>query len=301
MVITITDILKYLEKQQYEFQFHGNEQVVIEGFSSLNNYREQTVTWIKKEENWNPDLKNRISLCIVQNGVQVDAANQIISDNSKLIFFSIIDHFWNEEKTASVAKSAVVDSEHIEQDVSIGENCYIGKDVTIGHNTVIEHNVCIYHRVTIGDNCIIHSGTVIGADGFGYSVNEAGQPVKVPHYGGVRIGDDVEIGANSCIDRGTIDDTVIASHVKIDNLVHIAHNVKIEASAMIVAGAIVCGSAVIEREGYVAPGGIVKNQMHIGKNAFVGMGAVVTRPVEDHTVVAGIPAKPLRSVTLNDK
>lgn len=301
MAITIADILSYLEKQHYDFQFYGSQQTIIEGFSSLCNYKERTVTWVKREENWIPDLKDSISLCIVQKGVVIEATNQIICDNSKLIFFSIIDYFWNEDKKISVANSAVVDSDHVEEDVSIGENCYIGKDVTIGHNTVIEHNVCIYHRVSIGENCIIHSGTVIGADGFGYSINEDGQPVKVQHYGGVKIGNNVEIGANSCIDRGTIDDTIIESHVKIDNLVHIAHNVKIETYAMIVAGAIVCGSAKIGREGYVAPGGIVKNQLEVGKNAFVGMGAVVTQPVEDCTVVAGVPAKPLRSVKLNDK
>ena len=142
---------------------------------------------------------------------------------------------------------------------------------------------------------------MIGADGFGFAFSDNGLPIKVEHFGGVIIGDRVEIGANTCIDRGTIDNTVIHDDVKIDNLVHIAHNVVLLRGAVVVAGAIICGSARMGEDSYVAPGGIVKNQLQVGNNALVGLGAVVTKPVDDGSVVAGIPAKEIRKVKPGDK
>jgi len=204
-------------------------------------------------------------------------------------------------KDGGIAKSAVVITKKIGKDVSIGENSFIGEDVCIGNQTIIENNVCIYHKVHIGENCIIHSGAVIGADGFGYYINSIGVPEKVKHYGGVYVGDKVEIGANACIDRGTIDDTLIGSNTKIDNLVHIAHNVQIEENVMVVAGAVICGSSVLKQGSYVAPGGIVKNQITVADGAFIGMGAVVTKSTQENMVMTGMPAKPLREVRKTDK
>ncbi|MFG6376999.1 MAG: hypothetical protein K1W19_01530 [Lachnospiraceae bacterium] len=121
------------------------------------------------------------------------------------------------------------------------------------------------------------------------------------HFGGVIIGDNVEIGANACIDRGTIDYTYIGNNVKIDNLVHVAHNVQIQQNSMLVAGAIICGSADLKKGSYIAPGGIVKNQKKVGEGAFVGMGAVVMQDVPEYTVVAGIQARGIRKIEKNEK
>lgn len=174
-------------------------------------------------------------------------------------------------------------------------------NVKIGANTVIENNVSISNNVIIGAECMIHSGAVIGADGFGFAFDADGLPVKVEHFGGVIIGNRVEIGANTCIDRGTIDNTIIHSDVKIDNLVHIAHNVVLLKGAVVVAGAVICGSAQLGENSYVAPGGIVRNQLLVGDHAFVGLGAVVTKPVSEYSVVAGVPAKEIRKVKQGDK
>jgi len=116
----------------------------------------------------------------------------------------------------------------------------------------------------------------------------------VPHYGGVVIGQNVEIGANTCIDRGTLDDTIIGNNVKIDNLCHIGHNCIIKDNSSIVALSMLGGSAIIEENSYIAPGVMIKNQLKIGENSLIGIGAVVIKDVEKNKVVAGVPAKVIR-------
>lgn len=149
-------------------------------------------------------------------------------------------------------------------------------------------------KVKIGCNTIIHSGVVIGTDGFGYFDNEDGLHEKVEHFGGVSIGDNVEIGANTCIDRGTLDDTYIGNNVKIDNLCHIAHNVTIEENSMVIALSMLGGSSTLKKNVYIAPGVMVMNQVTIGERSLAGMGAVVIKDVQNNKVVIGVPAKELR-------
>lgn len=155
------------------------------------------------------------------------------------------------EDTASVDATA-----HVGPNVVIGKNSSVGPGCDIGPGTVIGHdcelgsgvrlhaNVTIVKKVTMGDRCIVHSGTVIGSDGFGNAMTAEGW-VKVPQIGGVRIGNDVEIGANTTIDCGALGDTFLDDGVRIDNLVQIAHNVQVGAHTAIAAGVGIAGSAVI--------------------------------------------------------
>lgn len=298
------EILNWLTKQGYEYKFTGDSRTEIESFSALANYKDKSLTWIKKEENY--DALNRpqhISCAVIQSGINVDFENAIITDNSKEVFFAILHEFWGEKKKeGNIGEGTVIsDKVVIDPTVTIGCNCSIVGDIVIGAHTVIENNIVIQGNVSIGKDCIIHSGTVIGVDGFGYCFDGNGMIWKAEHFGGVEIGNAVEIGANTCIDRGTIDNTIIGDHSKIDNLVHIAHNAYIGKSVCIVAGAVLCGSVKVKDGAYVAPGGIVKNQIEIGSNGFVGLGAVVTRAVENNEVVIGVPAKPIRKFRKGDK
>lgn len=303
--ISVENILEYLGQNGYDVQYEGSKDIVLEGYCQLEKLKSHSITWIKKasEDSLYDLTKLTGGIVVTDKKILYTGENIgfIITHEPKAIFFGLLKKFWANNVDYKIAPSSVVESKNVADKVSIGQNCYIGSEVTIGTGTVIEHNVSIYHRTRIGENCIIHSGTVIGADGFGYCINSNGQPEKVEHFGGVYIGDEVEIGANTCIDRGTLGDTWIGSHVKIDNLVHIAHNVRIGESSMVVAGSIICGSAELENESYVAPGGIVKNQLKIGANAFVGMGAVVTQSVNDNMVVVGVPAQPIRETKIGDK
>ncbi|MEA3506344.1 MAG: UDP-3-O-(3-hydroxymyristoyl)glucosamine N-acyltransferase [Elusimicrobiota bacterium] len=166
---------------------------------------------------------------------------------------------------------------------------YIGKDVQLGKNCLVYPNVSILRSVEIGNNVIIHAGTVIGSDGFGYST-EGGRHIKLPQVGKVIIADNVEIGANVSIDRGSPGDTWIGEGTKIDNLVQIAHNVKIGKRCLIVAQVGIAGSTEIEDYAVLAGQAGVVGHIKIGRGAQVGAQAGVTRDVEAGRQVSGYPA-----------
>jgi len=170
----------------------------------------------------------------------------------------------------------------------VGSGCRIGARVCIGANAVLGEGIII------GDDVVVGPGTVIGHVGFGYAREPDGTPVLLPHTGTVRIGDRVEIGANTAIDRGTIDDTVIEDDAKVDNLVHIAHNCRIRRGAFVIATAILCGGVDVGEGAWIAPNAAVREQLSVGDGAVVGLSATVVRDVEPETVVAGSPARPIR-------
>lgn len=155
------------------------------------------------------------------------------------------------------------------------------------------HPTAVISNAKIGKNVRIGAGTVIGGEGFGYMPDEDGELIQFPHIGGVIIEDDVEIGANVCIDRGALGDTIIGRGTKIDNLVHVAHNVKIGKNCQIICLVGVGGSVEIGDNSFVGISACIKNQIKIGKNVMVGMGAVVVKDVPDNITVAGNPANPI--------
>ena len=175
--------------------------------------------------------------------------------------------------------------------VRIGHNCSIDGDITIGDNTKIANNVVISNRVIIGSNCEIQSLSVIGEDGFGYSEDEEHKKVMVKHYGGVMIGDDVFIGSHVNIARGTIDNTVIESGVKIAPTTHIGHNNIIERNSTVICSQLF-GSVHTKENAYITSS-VIRNQCTIGAYATVGMGSVVTKDVDDKKTVIGAPAREL--------
>ena len=174
----------------------------------------------------------------------------------------------------------------------IGQHVVIGKGVVIGEGSVIYHHVVIGDEVQIGRNCVIKSGAVIGEEGFGFERAPTGEALRLPHLGKVVIGDHVEIGSLTTVCRGTLADTVIKDGAKIDDHVHIAHNVHIGRHAFVIACAEVSGGVRIGERAWIAPNASVLNQLTIGDDAVVGLGSVVVKHVPAGTVVAGNPAKP---------
>ncbi len=175
--------------------------------------------------------------------------------------------------------------------VAIGALCVIGDGVSIGEGTRLWAGVTIYPGATLGARTIVHSGARIGSDGFGYVFRD-GAHSKIPHVGRCIIGDDVEIGANSTIDRGSIDDTVIGNGTKIDNLVQIAHNVRVGEKCLVIAQVGVSGSARIGDGTIVAGQAGIAGHVSIGAGARIGAQAGVFGDVPPGETWSGYPARP---------
>ncbi len=304
MMIDILAIKKHLNESNIEYEYFGDSLINIDIYSLPDNIKNNSIIWFKdpkKIKEYNPsEYKNLLIVTSPNYDLSDIKGNFLVSWNSKELFFSILNKFFVDEKKKSyIESSSVVETCEIGKNVYIGHNCYISPNTVIKDNVIIKNNVVIEGDVFIGNDTIIYSGAVIGSDGYGYYKNEKGKNVKVPHLGGVIIGSNVEIGANTCIDKGTLGNTIIEDNVKIDNLCHIAHNVHIEKNVNVIALSMIAGSVLLKENSYIAPSSSVKNQLTIGSNSIVGLGSVVVKDVEPSVVVAGVPAKVIRK--LGDK
>jgi UDP-3-O-[3-hydroxymyristoyl] glucosamine N-acyltransferase len=217
----------------------------------------------------------------------------IVVPNARLAFMRAVARFFMPESPrGGVHPSALVhETAAVHPSATIGAFCVIGPGCVVGASCVLGPSVSLLQDVELGTRVCIAGGTVIGADGFGYERNEAGELEKFPHIGGVVIGDDVEIGSNTSIDRGTLNPTRIGARARIDNQVHVAHNVTVGEDAAIIAQAMIGGSVKIGDRAWIAPSATIMNQVSIGADAVVGLGAVVVKAVPDGTTVMGSPAQ----------
>jgi len=200
------------------------------------------------------------------------------------------------DPTAQIGPHAVVGAQSvIGARVRLGAGCVIGADVRIGEGSRLSPNVTIYDHVRIGKNAVIHAGAVIGADGFGFA-REGGVYRKFPQVGTVEIGDDVEIGANTCIDRAALGVTVIGNGVKLDNLVHIAHNCRLGNNVVIAAQTGLSGGIVVEDDAVIGGQVGIGDKAKIERGAVLGSGCGVltSKIVRAGQVVWGTPARPLK-------
>ena len=195
---------------------------------------------------------------------------------------------------ARVSRSARIEAcAVVEEGAEIGERswiaagCHVGQDAAIGEGCRLYPSVVVYARCRVGARAIIHSGAVIGADGFGFA-REANRWVKIPQIGRVRIGDDVEIGANTTIDRGTMDDTVIGDGVKIDNQVQIGHNCRVGAHTVIAGCVGIAGSCVIGERCIIAGAAMLLGHLSICDDAHVSVGTLVSHSIRKPGTYTGM-------------
>ncbi len=244
--------------------------------------------------------------CVPQNVVVLTTANP------KLAFLQLNQKFYSEvrnraeiSRTAKIAPSVKIGQnafigEHvvIEENVEIGDNCYIEHNAVIGRGCKIGNNcrigACASIAYTLmGNDCYIYAGARIGQDGFGFMVIN-GKHERIPQLGRVIIGNDVEIAANTCVDRGALDDTVIGDGCRIDNLVQVAHNDKLGRGCVIVSQTGIAGSCTFGD--YVVCGGQsgFADHLHIGSGAQIGAQSGLMRDVEPGAIVMGYPAVPIK-------
>ena len=221
-----------------------------------------------------------------------EGRDAIISENPHIQLAFLVDLFKETESVmkgisglASVSKDAEISPE-----AYIAPFAYVGEGCKVGAGTVIEPHAVLLKNVKIGCNCLIHSGAVIGADGFGFERTEAGI-VKIPQNGGVMLGDDVEIGACTTIDRGTLRDTVIGSGTKIDNQVQIGHNVKIGSNCIICSMSGIAGSTELGDNVTIAVQAGITDHVKIGSNVIIAGRSGVTNDVPDGAIISGFPAR----------
>lgn len=292
----------------------GDGNIVINGAAALDRAQPGQITFLTNPK-YKPLLgQTRASAVIVDQKMNIESPLPTLRvENAYYGFLQIFLYFNPQESITEpgVHPTAVIDdSAVIGESVSIGPGVVIGKNVQIGKNTEILANCVIMDNVTIGENCrlyplvsvrekcrignrvIIHNGTVIGSDGFGFAPHE-GVYHKIPQIGIVIIEDDVEIGANCTIDRATMGETVIRQGAKLDNLIHIAHNVEIGAHTVMAAQAGISGSTKIGHHCMI--GGQVGTVGHIQIGNYVQIGAQsgVSKGIPDNQVVFGYPARPI--------
>lgn len=195
-------------------------------------------------------------------------------------------------QSVAIGPHAVIESGVLLGDgVAIGPGCFVGKNSRLGKGSRLWANVTIYHNVEIGDACLIQSGTVIGADGFGYA-NERGEWIKIPQVGKVILGNRVEIGASTTIDRGAIDDTIIADNVIIDNQCQIAHNVEIGYGTAIAGGTVIAGSTKIGKYCIIGGAAVINGHIQVCDQATItGMAMVMRSITEPGIYSSGVPAQ----------
>jgi UDP-3-O-[3-hydroxymyristoyl] glucosamine N-acyltransferase len=261
---------------------------------------ENSLIWIKKTySNCQSVISNNkaIAFIVSENckGVEIPKGKIVFFvKNPRLAIAMVINKFFIKTSSPGIHQTAFIHPEAvIDPTASIGPFTYIGK-TKIGKKTIIKGHTYIYDDIIIGDNVLIHSGAIIGSDGFGFEKDDEGNIFKFPHIGGVIIEDNVEIGANTCIDRGSIGNTIIKEGAKIDNLVHIAHNVEIGNNSFVIANSMVGGSTKIGDNVWVAPSVSLMNGIEIGSDSTIGMAALVTKTIPENETWAGFPAKPMK-------
>lgn len=295
---------------ELDAELHGDGAIAITGVASMNSAAAGQITFIV-----NPRYREQLAACnasavvmtaddlpwakgpalVVKNPYLTYARLAQILDTTpapaqNIAPSAVIDPSARLGNNVAIGANAVIESGvELGDNIQIGAGCFVGKNTRIGTGTRLWANVCVYHEVSIGCGCLIQSGTVIGADGFGYA-NDRGTWVKIPQLGRVVIGDNVEIGACTTIDRGALDDTQIGNGVIIDNQCQIAHNVVIGDNTAVAGGVIMAGSLKIGRYCMIGGASVINGHMEIcDKVTVTGMGMVMRPITEPGVYSSGIP------------
>ncbi len=294
-------------------RYHGDAECQIDGVTTLTAPRPGAITFLT-----NPRYRKYLSdthaaaVILRPDDLEHCPVNALLSDNPYLTYAHVSALFAADNATqppiaasATIHESAIVGSGvHIGANAVIGEGvvlgdavkigagCVIGNNSRIGSASVVNANVTVYHDCEIGERAVIHSGAVIGSDGFGFA-NDKGKWVKIHQLGRVVIGDDVEIGANTTIDRGAIEDTVIGNNVIIDNLVQVAHNVRIGDHSALAGCVGIAGSAEIGSHCAFGGGAGILGHLEIADGVTVTAMSLVTNSIKEPGVYsAGTPLEP---------
>jgi UDP-3-O-[3-hydroxymyristoyl] glucosamine N-acyltransferase len=264
---------------------HGNPDLLITALAPLESAAPSELSFLSHPK-YAKQLAASSAGCVIVGPAAQDAALQrgscIVTDQPYL-YFARSTQLWKKHLAPAagprIHPSAVVDAQaQVDASASIGPLCVVERGARIGAGTVLKSRVTVGEFCTIGARCLLHSGVVIGADGFGFAPHD-GAWEKIEQLGAVRIGNDVEIGANTCIDRGALQDTVLEDGVKLDNLVQIGHNVHVGKHTAMAGCVGVAGSATIGAHCTVGGGAIVLGHLTLADHVNISAATVVTRSI----------------------
>ena len=266
-------------------ELHGDAALQIEALASLDSATAADLSFLSNPR-YQQQLAASRAACVIVAPAMRDAAvarGACIVAEQPYLYFARVTQLWKKAHrpiaVGGVHPSAVVDAQAaVHPTATIGPLCVVERGARIGAGTVLKSRVTVGEDCQIGERCIVHSGAVIGADGFGFAPN-AGAWEKIEQLGAVRIGNDVEIGANTCIDRGALADTVLEDGVKLDNLVQIGHNVHVGAHTAMAGCVGVAGSATIGAHCTVGGGAIVLGHLTLADHVNISAATVVTRSI----------------------
>ncbi|GAA6141238.1 UDP-3-O-(3-hydroxymyristoyl)glucosamine N-acyltransferase [Hydrogenophaga sp. 5NK40-0174] len=293
-------------------ELRGDPSTAVRRIASLANAGEGEISFVAQARYVSQASQSAASALIVNEGLasQLDASKVLVVTDDPYLYYARLSQWWRARQRSGVSagvseRASIHPTARLGQAVSIGDFAVVGEGAEIGDGAVIGAG-CVLEagaivgagsrlspRVTVGQacqigaRCIVHSGVVIGADGFGFAPHK-GQWVKIEQLGAVRIGNDVEIGANTCIDRGALDDTVIEDGVKLDNLIQIGHNVRVGAHSAMAGCVGVAGSADIGRHCTVGGGAIVLGHLNLADGVNISAASVVTRSVREPGLYTGM-------------
>lgn len=268
----------------------------ISGFSPISAATPGSLSWMRAQQlDWS-GIQAAAVICARDFEIPQDTSVAFIPvSNPRLAFIRVLRAFAPEPRGEGIDPTARIGAGcKLGAGVSIGAYAVIGDNVSIGDGTEIRHHCVIADGTVIGEGCVIKSHGAIGEEGFGFEADEAGHPVHMPHLGRVVIGDDVYLGNFVTVIRGALGDTRIGNHVKIDDHVHVAHNVAIGDDTIITACAELSGGVDVGRNVWLAPNCSVVQKIKIGDDAFIAIGAVVTKDIEANQVAMGSPARSIK-------
>lgn len=266
-------------------ELFGDGATLVSGLAPLEVATSRDISFVSNPK-YRPQLRASQAACVVVGPDLAELARArgacIVSDQPYL-YFAQLTQWWKRERDGAVSPgvhpSAVVDPlAQVHPLATVGPLCVVERGARIGAHTVLKSRVTVGENCVVGARCILHSGVVIGADGFGFAPN-AGAWEKIEQLGAVQIGDDVELGANTCVDRGALQDTVIEDGVKLDNLVQIGHNVRVGRHTAMAGCAGVAGSANIGAHCTIGGGAIVLGHLTLADHVNISAATVVTRSV----------------------
>ncbi|MCL4557193.1 MAG: UDP-3-O-(3-hydroxymyristoyl)glucosamine N-acyltransferase [Deltaproteobacteria bacterium] len=287
----------------------GDENIVISDVATLEEAEAGTISFIANPRYRPLVFQTKASAIVTGENIEGISPAQLIVREPYLAFSKLVARFhppshpdWGIDGRAYVGKNTLIGRDshiapfcYVESNVQIGSrvhlypHVYIGTGSVVYDDTVLYPNVTLYHHTTVGKRCIIHSGCVIGADGFGFA-KDGPKNVKIQQIGRVEIGDDVEIGANTTIDRAALGVTRIGSGTKIDNLVQIAHNVHIGENSLIASQTGISGSTQVGNSVVIAGQVGIIGHLKIGDQVMIGAQSGIAKDVPDRSVVSGSPA-----------